>query len=318
MNFIPQTRLPQFVSAGDILTDLIRVDDLHWTAQAGGAGWNVARVVATLGVPSAFAGAIGFDHFSDELWTQSERAGLDLRFLQRYSQPPLLAVVSETDPPDYFFIGSDSADLAFDPEHLPAGWMQQARWAHFGCISLVRQPLADKLIALAATLKASGVRISYDPNHRKLMDEHYLPTLEKMMALADIVKISDQDLQAFFPELDTATAIARLQQMQPGATILFTRGSAGACLLQDGVEIAVSLPPKVAVRDTVGAGDASIGGLLFSLMHHTHRSWAEHLGFAVAVAAASCRQQGAYAPTLDEVEQLLILNLSNVSTECFY
>lgn len=313
-----QNGLPQFVSAGDILTDLIRVDDRNWVAQAGGAGWNVARVVATLGVPSAFAGAIGNDHFSDDLWQQSAAAGLDLRFLQRYPLPPLLAAVSETDPPNYFFIGTGSADLAFEPQQLPAGWMQQARWAHFGCISLVRQPLAGKLIALATTLKAHGVRISYDPNHRNLMDLHYWPTLEKMMALADIVKVSDQDLQAFFPALDSAAALARLQAMQAGATILFTRGSAGASILQGGVEVAASPAPRVTVLDTVGAGDASIGGLLFSLMRHASRSWAEHLNFAVAVAAASCRRQGAYAPALNEVEQLLIQDPANTPADYVY
>ncbi|MBN3821161.1 carbohydrate kinase, partial [Paraburkholderia sp. Se-20369] len=41
---------PAFVSAGDILTDMVRTDDAHWASVPGGAGWNVARAVARLGV----------------------------------------------------------------------------------------------------------------------------------------------------------------------------------------------------------------------------------------------------------------------------
>ena len=76
---------PAFISAGDILTDLVRGAapdganapagapgmDSHWRAHPGGAGWNVARAVARLGLPTACAGALGTDNFSDELWNAS-------------------------------------------------------------------------------------------------------------------------------------------------------------------------------------------------------------------------------------------------------
>ncbi|MEA3118597.1 MAG: fructokinase, partial [Paraburkholderia sp.] len=93
---------PIFVSAGDILTDLVRTRDSQWRSHPGGAGWNVARAVARLGVPSACAGALGLDCFSDELWNASVAAGLDARFMQRVERAPLLAIVHETQPPAYF------------------------------------------------------------------------------------------------------------------------------------------------------------------------------------------------------------------------
>ncbi len=88
---------PRFVSAGEALTDFIRVGPDRWLSRPGGADWNVARVVATLGLPSAFAGSISLDRFGDELAALSEAAGLDMRFTQRYAKPPLLAMVHETD-----------------------------------------------------------------------------------------------------------------------------------------------------------------------------------------------------------------------------
>ena len=100
-------RLPQFISFGEALTDLIRRGEDSWVSVPGGAPWNVARVMACFGVSSAFGGAIGRDCFSDVLYRASEQAGLDLRFLQRPDKSPLLAIVHETHPPKYFFVGGE-------------------------------------------------------------------------------------------------------------------------------------------------------------------------------------------------------------------
>ncbi|WP_250525279.1 carbohydrate kinase [Caballeronia sp. GAWG2-1] len=294
---------PQFVSAGDILTDMIRTDVSSWLSRPGGAGWNVARAVARLGLPTAAAGSLGTDNFSDDLWDASVAAGLDMRFLQRVERPPLLAIVHKTQPPTYYFMGENGADLAFDPSKLPQGWMERVKWAHFGCISLVRQPLGNTLAALAAQLRQHGVKISFDPNYRNLMEHGYEPTLRKMAALADLIKVSDEDLHMLFKGLSEADALAQIRVMNPQATVLVTRGSDEATLYADGQEYRAR-PPSVEVADTVGAGDASIGGLLYSLMAR-HGQWPDHLKFALAAGAAACRHSGGHSPSLEEVEELL-------------
>jgi fructokinase len=295
---------PLFVSAGDILTDLVRTGPASWLSVPGGAGWNVARAVARLGLPTACAGSLGTDNFSDDLWNASVAAGLDMRFMQRVGRAPLLAVVHQTHPPAYFFMGDNSADLAFDPSKLPEGWMSQVKWAHFGCISLVRQPIGATLAKLAAELRERGVKISFDPNYRNLMEHGYEPTLRHMAALADLIKVSDEDLRLLFKTDDEAGALAQLRAMNPKAIVLVTRGSETATLI-DGEQIVEAKPPRVEVADTVGAGDASIGGLLFSLMTAPQRKWDEHLAFSLAAGAAACRHSGAHSPTLDEVVSLL-------------
>jgi fructokinase len=308
---------PAFISAGDILTDLVRVPapdgmphgpahaDSQWRAHPGGAGWNVARAVARLGLPTACVGALGTDNFSDELWNASVAAGLDMRFMQRVEHPPLLAIVHQTHPPAYYFIGENSADLAFDPAKLPEGWRAHAKWAHFGCISLVRQPLGETLATLAAELRAAGVKISFDPNYRNLMAHGYEPILRRMAALADLIKVSDEDLRMLFPGHSEAEAIAAVRALNPAATLLVTRGAQAASLQTAEGEVIEATPPRVEVADTVGAGDASIGGLLFSLMSTPQRTWRQHLAFALAAGAAACRRAGAHSPTLDEVVALL-------------
>ncbi len=167
----------------------------------------------------------------------------------------------------------------------------------------MREPLASTLIALAGTLRAKGVKISFDPNYRNLMTAAYRPTLEKMVKLADLVKVSDEDLRHLF-DGDEAEAIATLRALNPAAALLVTRGAQPATLYADGQTLEAQ-PPRVEVADTVGAGDASIGGLLVSLMTAPRRGWGEHLAFALAAGAAACRHTGAHAPTLDEVDALL-------------
>ncbi|KMQ79756.1 Fructokinase [Candidatus Burkholderia pumila] len=298
-----QPNFPQFISAGDILTDMIRTDVSSWLSRPGGAGWNVARAVARLGLPTASAGSLGIDNFSDDLWDASVAAGLDMRFMQRVERPPLLAIVHKTQPPMYYFMGEDGADLTFDPSKLPQGWMEHVKWAHFGCISLVRQPLGTTLARLAAELREHGVKISFDPNYRNLMERGYEPILRNMASLADLIKVSDEDLHMLFKGIPEEDALAKIREMNPQATVLVTRGSAEAALYV-GDEIYRARPRSVEVADTVGAGDASIGGLLYSLMAR-HGDWSEHLKFALAAGAAACCHSGAHSPTLDEIEELL-------------
>jgi fructokinase len=295
--------LPVFVAAGEALTDLVRTSTDSWRNHPGGAVWNAARAMAHMGVPSAFAGAVSADLFGAALLEASHEAGLDARFMQVLAKPPLLAIVHTLVPPSYFFVGVDSADLHFDPALLPAGWMDAVQWAHFGGISLAREPLASTLVALARQLKKRGVRISYDPNFRELMDERYDSTLAAMAALADVIKVSDDDLRGLFRCADADAAFARLRDMQPQALYLFTRGAAGASLFQ-GRDAWTSRPPAIEVIDTVGAGDASLAGLLASLMLYPGRAGGEHLARAVAAGAAACLVAGAAPVTQEQVESL--------------
>jgi fructokinase len=296
---------PTFVAAGEALTDLVVQDaaQQNWASLTGGSTWNVARTMARLDVPTAFAGAISKDVFGDALWQASEAARLDMRFLQRYDRAPLLAIVHRTDPPAYFFIGDDSADLHFDAAQLPEGWRAHCKWVHFGGISLAREPLAGKLVALAGQLKRGGIRISYDPNYRLLMDERYDATLRRMTELADVVKVSEEDLEGLFRTTDIDGAFTTLRSWNPAATYLYTKGGDGASL-HIGDQSWSQAAPKITVVDTVGAGDASIAALAWSMMHQADATPLQHLQFSVAAGAAACLGAGASPPSLADIRNL--------------
>ena len=292
--------LPRFVAVGEALTDLIRTGDETWASKVGGSTWNVARAAAAQGIGSAFAGAISRCWFGDALARAHEAAGLDPRFLQRVERSPLLAVVVESAPPSYYFIGDDSADLHFDPLLLPDGWQNAAEWVHFGGISLARAPLAARLVEMASALHAAGIAVSYDPNYRNLMETGYAPTFERMCRLARTIKLSDEDLVGLMGTGDPMAALARVREWNPQAWWLFTQGAAGAHLFAPAGHWHARAP-AIAVVDTVGAGDACIAGLLASRMQRPDDDPATHLAYAVAAGTAACQTVGATPPSREAV-----------------
>jgi fructokinase len=294
----------RFVVFGEALTDFIREDEHRWRAVPGGSCWNVARAAARLGLPTGYAGAVSRDVFGDELLCLTREAGLDQRFTQQVDKSPLLAMVVAKDPPNYFFVGDDSADLNYDLGALPEGWLESAEIVHFGSISLVRQPHAGRLLDLAEKVHEARRRICFDPNYRSLMREGYRPTLERMAAITDYLKVSDEDLSGLFPGLGTEAAVRELRALAPRASILVTLGATGMRLLAPGREVFHPAFP-VRVADTVGAGDASMGGWMACLLLQPSAPLEEQVAFATATAAVVCQHHGAYAPTRDEVVALL-------------
>lgn len=301
---MPASTLPLIVSAGEALTDLVTAGGAAWTAHPGGAGWNVARACAALGVPSAFAGAVGRDNFGDDLMAASAGAGLDLRFMQQVDAPTLMAVVYSANPPAYRFLGENSADLHFDPARLPEGWLGAVKWLHVGGISLSRWPLADTLLALVKEARAAGVKISFDPNAR-ITHGHpdYPAVMERVARQADLLKFSDEDLAFFFSGTSEAGAMQTLRGWNPRAPIVITRGGAGASLYHAAGRADVPAFP-VRVADTVGAGDALCAGLLVSATERPQALWTEHLALGLKAAAAACAHAGAYAPTRADLAAL--------------
>lgn len=294
--------LPRALVFGEALTDLVQGTPGQWKGYPGGAPWNVARALSRLGVGCAFAGSVSMDSLGDEIVVQSEAAALDMRFIQRVDRTPLVAIVPSSSPPKYFFAGD--ADLFFDPDLMPEGWINQAELCHFSCISLARQPLADRLVKIAQQAKEAGKRISYDPNWRNLMDSHYREhTFPTMTTLADRIKLSDEDLRHIYPGLTEHQAMDELRALNPQAHILFTRGEHGMTLHTPDNQLE---QPAIAVKvqDTVGAGDACMAGWLAADLLGISDLRAR-LQFSAACASISCRYPGAHAPARTDVEGLL-------------
>lgn len=307
------TSWPQLITFGEALTDLVRQGPDQWRSVSGGAALNLALAAAALGLRSACGAAVSGDTFGQALWASSAQAGLDMRFMQQNGHEPLLAVVHQLQPPRYFFVGADAADLHFRPEQLPAGWLAPGavRWAVFGGISLAREPLAARLLALAEQARAVGLGIAYDANIRQGLESAQAAALQRLLPLADVIKLSDEDAVALWGS-EEAALLALRAIARPQAWLLLTRG-AGTASLWHGAQRWEQQPPRIEVVDTVGAGDASLAGLLLSLIEAPQADGLRHLRYAVAAGAAACLGAGATAPTRAQLDAQLKCLLASSS-----
>jgi fructokinase len=296
---------PRYVVFGEALTDMIRQDDGSWRSLPGGSCWNVARVGARLGLPTAYAGAVSTDAFGDEIAQANSQAGLDPRFLQRVDAPPFIAMVTSRHPPRYVFLGENSADLHFRPERLPAGWLDAAEVIHVGSLALARGLLARRLVEQAVMAHQAGKRVAFDPNFRAAMrDPAYRQTFLLIVSIASYIKVSDEDLTGLFPSLSPHDALAAMRALAPDAEILFTRGADGLSLIR-GDSVLDAPARRVDVADTVGCGDASMAGWISGMLLHPEMPAPRQLERIAAVAAAAAMHAGPYAPAAHEVDALL-------------
>ena len=179
-----------------------------------------------------------------------------------------LAFVQLTDGnASYTFFDENSAGRMLDRADMPM-LPDEVSTLYFGGISLTCEPGAEAYAALQEREAAAHV-VMLVPNIRPsfIRDiRRYRDRLDRMIALSDIVKVSDEDLnwvypgpQSLFEKLDF------VRQAGPSVVILTRGGGGGAtAFLKDGTKVSVPID-RVDVVDTIGAGDTFNAGVLATL-----------------------------------------------------
>ena len=152
-----------------------------------------------------------------------------------------------------------------------------------------------------------------DPNVRPgfISDEPaYRARMDRMLALADIVKLSDEDLLWLMGPGDVAAQARKLLEKGP-KLVCITEGSKGARAITAAHEVFVAAT-KVKPVDTVGAGDTFNAGVLASLHERGALQKAAVAGLgedalrgalslATRAAAVTVSREGANPPTRAEL-----------------
>ena len=281
---------------------------------SGGAVFNTAISLGRLGVPTGFLTGLSNDMFGEQLAQDLARSNVDSRFAVRSDLPTTLAFVKLTDGhATYTFYDENTAGRSLLPEQLP-DIPAEVTALYFGGISLISEPCADFYAALAER-EAPHRTIVLDPNIRPgfITDEaRYRARLARMIAVADIVKVSDEDLDWIIGgDTDKDSKIAHLLGQGPSIVVL-TEGSAGASASRAG-KAPVTVPAQRAnVVDTVGAGDTFNAGVLAQLYLDARLARAElqtaqdtdlavALQKGAAVAAITVARAGANPPWAEEL-----------------
>ncbi|MBB2910090.1 fructokinase [Streptosporangium becharense] len=273
----------------------------------GGGPANTAVALARLGTPTRFLGRLSDDSFGALFRTHLAASGVDLTGCVAAAEPSTLAVATLDDAgrARYSFHAEGAADWAWSPAELTAERVGDVSCLHTGSLALVRAPGADNVEELLAATAARAT-ISIDPNVRAglVAMAVYRERMPRWCALADIVKLSDDDLEQIHPG-EPVGQVCDAWHAAGTRLIVVTRGPLGALVSVDGERTTVPAPP-VDVVDTVGAGDSFTAGLLHRLRTRGLLGGrldslglaeaAEAATFAARVAALTCSVAGANPP----------------------
>lgn len=316
---------PLITCMGECLIDFLPTKthgegaDTDFRMYAAGSIFNVAMGLARLGQTTAFASKIADDYFGRFLRRHIEAERIDTRFLSfaEGKQSTLAFVAIERGSPVFTFYGEGAADTLVTIEDIPEALFSDTRIFHFGGISLLQGTTPEAVLQTVKRLQGKAL-LSLDINIRPALvhdEPRYRALLQQLIALADVVKLSDADLAWLNPEQPSEQAVSELLTQGP-ALVVITQGAQEVVAARAGGAIVQVPAIAVEVVDTVGAGDSFCAGLLAQLAERgvmtraalqeiTDVELSEMLRFAAAAAALNCTRAGANPPQRAELERFL-------------
>ncbi|MFF5503473.1 carbohydrate kinase [Streptomyces roseolus] len=298
-----------FLVIGECVADVVREPGAADVVHPGGSPANVAYGLARLGRATTLLTQLADDSAGRLIAGHLTGAGVRLALGGAPARTPS-AVVS--------LDGSGRATYAFDiawtlSAEEPPATPEPVRHVHLGSIAAVTDPGAATVLALTERLRATAT-VSYDPNVRPaLMGERAaaVARVERCVALADVVKASDEDLAWLHPGEPPEAVAARWLALGP-SVVLVTRGGEGALAVTRRHTVTAGATP-VSVVDTVGAGDSFMSAVLDALADRDRAALAALgagdlaglLARAAAAAAVTVSRAGARPPDRAELDAAL-------------
>jgi fructokinase len=257
------------VCCGEALIDMLPCrcadGEAAYALHAGGAVFNTAIALGRLGAPVEFLAGLSSDLFGELLRQTLAKSNVGVRYAAISGRPTTLAFVRLVDgKASYVFYDENTAGRMLSVGDLPQLGDDVSAML-FGAISLIPEPCGSAFEALMARERGRRV-IMLDPNIRPgfIKDRaSHLARMKRMIAMADIVKVSDEDLPWFGEGGDAEQALKGWLDAGP-KLVLLTRGAQGAVALTRRERVAVP-SARTTVVDTVGAGDTFNAGVLAAL-----------------------------------------------------
>ncbi len=263
---------------GECLIDFVPsgVNDLGaplFSANAGGAPANVLAMVTKLGGNTAFVGKVGQDGFGVRLRDYLQATGINTDGLvmdKNYNTTLAFVHLDESGDRSFSFYRKNGADCMITADEVSANAVEHTAVFHFGSVSMTDEPSRTATLTAVEAAKAAGTLISYDPNYRPLLWEDTEDAKRWMRhgaTLADVVKVSDEELTLITGETDYAKGAEALCAM--GVSLVFvTLGEHGSFYYNRQAQGHLPAIDITAV-DTTGSGDSFFGAVLWMLRGKT-------------------------------------------------
>lgn len=259
---------------GEILADMIGEEKNGITTyerKAGGAPFNVACALKKFGADVKFVGSVGDDLIGQFLIKYAKDFGMDTTYIhQNLERNTTLAFVelNEEGERSFCFYRKNTADY-FMPK-VSDQLIQSADIVCIGSLMLADPKCVEYALDIIDRAHALGKTVAFDINYRTDIyrdRESAVETYKKILAKADIVKLSEDEVETF-----TEDYVNRLSDK----LVLITLGKNGSEWRYKGRK---NRMPSIAVKpvDTTGAGDAFFAGALSVLNNNVGKPWLDHI-----------------------------------------
>ena len=199
----------------------------------GGAPANVCGAFSKLGGKSKMITKLGQDPFGDKIINEFQRHGIQCGCIKRTGKANTsLAFVAlkEDGNREFSFFRNPGADMLFSEEDLRKEWFSSGYALHFCSVSLGEFPMKYAHKKAIEYAKEEGMIISFDPNLRPALwndGEAMIQAVKEFLPYADILKISDEELEAITGTADISEGLEVLFQGNV-KLVLYTEGAKGA------------------------------------------------------------------------------------------
>ena len=264
------------VALGELLIDFTCVStdtDGYPTmaAHPGGAPANFLAALAKYGAKTALLGKVGADTFGKLLRQTLEKAGIETKGLlvseDVFTTLAFVTLDAKGDR-EFAFSRKPGADTCITFEEIDTALIDEAKVFHFGTLSLTDEPARNATRQAVAYAKSKGKLITFDPNLRKPLWKDMKACREQTLwglSQADVVKISDEEVEFFFGLGVEEGASYILENF--GVKLVFVTCGAKGCFFQNAAEKGWEASLSgIKVVDTTGAGDIFGGSAVWKLL----------------------------------------------------
>ncbi|MHC4084725.1 MAG: carbohydrate kinase family protein [Planctomycetota bacterium] len=286
------------VAFGELLWDI-----LPSCTVLGGAPFNFAYRVNSLGDTGLMVSRLGHDELGRKAFDQVVQLGLDTTYIQWDDSLPTGTVkvsFDEDNKPDYVIVPK----VAYDRIELTDALVDAASTADCMCFGTLSQRSEESRKTIEQLMERAGISLKLlDINLRK--DCYSLETIIFSLQKADVLKlnedeahqlgrmleVSHENIPEFCKEMLTKWSLEHC---------VVTLGEKGAFAISAGGERVYVPGYKVKLADSIGSGDAFSAGFVNKLLRGTSINEAARFGNVLGALVAT--KEGATSEvTLDEI-----------------
>lgn len=287
----------------------------------GGAPANMLVALSRLGKKTAFIGKVGNDKFGFFLRDTLHNLNIDVTGLVFDTEVNTTLAFVHLDAHgdrSFSFYRNPGADMMLTANDIDYNLINNSKVFHFGSVSMTADPSRTATLKAAEYARQNKVLVSYDPNLRRPLWKDLKFSKEVILqglTLADIVKLSEEELE-FLTDVADLEKGSKLLQRCGNMQLIFVTLGADGCFYRLGDQVGLLPTYDVKTVDTTGAGDAFWGGVLYKITERKNllddlsiAELKEIADFGNAMGSITTTKKGAIPaiPDLKEVREFMNL-----------